>query len=149
SWAFWLTFCSTLFGEALSPSQLEIFRKHTGREMPPTMPVREAWAVVGRRGGKSLAASLSAIYISCFRDHDYLKGETGTCMIVAADRKQCRTILRYILSFLQSVPMLAQMIESTTKESITLTNNIVIEVQTSNYRTIRGYTCICAICDEI
>jgi hypothetical protein len=149
TWAFWLAFCASLFGEPLTGEQLAIFQRHTGRTHPPDKAVREAWAIVGRRGGKSLVAALIAVYIATLRDHSYLKGETGTIMCLAADRKQVRTILRYALNFMHSVPMLASLIESTTKEQITLTNGIVIEVQTSNYRTVRGYTIVAAVCDEL
>jgi hypothetical protein len=149
SWSFWKAFAASLFGEPLTDEQLAIYRKYTKRENPPTSPVREAYCVIGRRGGKSLVASLAAIYVSCFRNHDYLKGETGTCMVLAADRRQCRTIMKYILNFMQSVPLLKAQIESTTTESIRLVNGINIEIQTSNFRLVRGYTCVCAIADEI
>ena len=36
--------------------------------------------------------------------------------------------------------MLAQVIESETRESITLRNRIVIEVHTASFATVRGYT---------
>ena len=52
-------------------------------------------------------------------------------MIIAADRRQARTIIRYVKGLLKSVPMLAQTVESETAESITLTNRVVIEVHTA------------------
>ena len=45
-------------------------------------------------------------------------GEVGTIMIIAADRRQARVIMRYCLGLLKSVPMLAQLIESETRESV-------------------------------
>jgi phage terminase large subunit-like protein len=92
-----------------------------------------------------------AVYCACFRDYrDVLAaGEVGTVAIVAADRKQARTILRYITGFLDSVPMLAKLVESRTAETITLQNRIVIEVHTASWRTLRGYTLVAAVCDEI
>jgi hypothetical protein len=41
-------------------------------------------------------------------------------MIIAADRKQARVIMRFALGLLQAVPMLKRQIESTTQESISL-----------------------------
>ena len=71
-------------------------------------------------------------------------------MIIAADRRQARVIMRYCLGLLKSVPMLAQLIESETRESVTLRNRIVIEVHTaSSSRSTRGYTIVCALLDEI
>jgi hypothetical protein len=70
-------------------------------------------------------------------------------MVVAADRGQARTILRYIKGLLKTVPMLAQTIDGETQESVNLTNRIVIETHTSSYRAVRGYTVVAALLDEV
>ena len=54
---------------AVGEGELAIYNKHTNRTMPPTEAFNEAWVCVGRRGGKSLIASLIAIYLACFRDY--------------------------------------------------------------------------------
>jgi hypothetical protein len=73
----------------------------------------------------------------------------GTIMVVAADRRQARVILRYCLGLLRSVPMLAQLIESETRESIGLRNRVVIEVNTASFRSTRGYALIARLLDEL
>ena len=70
-------------------------------------------------------------------------------MIIAADRRQARVIMRYCLGLLRAVPMLKQLIEGQTAESITLRNRVVIEVHTASFRSTRGYSLIAALCDEI
>ena len=47
-----------------------------------------------------------AVFLACFNDwRPYLgPGERGAIMIIAADRKQARVILRYIKGLLQAVP---------------------------------------------
>ena len=45
--------------------------------------------------------------------------------------------------------MLKQLIESETRESITLRNRIAIEVHTASFRSTRGYTIIAALLDEV
>jgi hypothetical protein len=70
-------------------------------------------------------------------------------MVIAADRRQARVVFRYIRGFLDAVPMLNALVESQTKEAINLTNRISIEVHTANFRAVRGYTVVAAICDEI
>jgi hypothetical protein len=45
--------------------------------------------------------------------------------------------------------MLAQTIEAQTKETVELSNRIVIEVHTASFRTVRGYSIIAALCDEL
>jgi hypothetical protein len=151
SWTAWLAFLAALFALPLDSEALDTYRRHTGRTTPPDAAAKEAWVVVGRRGGKSRIAALVAVYLACFREHrDVLApGEVGTLAVVAADRKQARTILRYINGFLNSVPMLSQMVECRTAESVTLANRVVIEVHTCSWRSLRGYTLIGAVCDEV
>jgi hypothetical protein len=50
---------------------------------------------------------------------------------------------------LKAVPMLKQQILSETQESITLRNNIQIEIHTASYRSTRGYSIVAALVDEI
>jgi hypothetical protein len=113
--------------------------------------LHEAWLVCGRRAGKSFILACIAIFIACFRDwRPHLgPGESGTVMIIAADRRQARVIMRYCLGLLKSVPMLKQLIVSETRESIALRNRVAIEVHTASFRSTRGYTIIAALLDEV
>ena len=151
TWRTWHVFLKALFALAHTREELAVYQRHTRRETPPTEPAREAWLVVGRRGGKSRITALVAVFSAFF--HNYSKmlapGERGIVMVMAADRKQARVVFRYISGLIDSVPMLARMVASRTKESINLTNRITIEVHTANYRAVRGYTVVAAICDEI
>jgi len=151
SWHAWEAFLSALFGLKLTKEQLAIYREHTGRKQPPKAQAQEGWLIVGRRGGKSRIAALVAVYLACFRDYTGVlaPGERGTLPVIASDRQQARTVFRYITGLLDKVPMLAQMIENRTQNSIELTNRVTIEVHTASFRAIRGYTIIAAVCDEI
>jgi hypothetical protein len=151
SWACWFVFLAALFGLPLSPDQLLLFKQFTGRDTAPTSPLREAWLVVGRRGGKSFVLAVTAVFLACFKDwKPYLgPGEVGTIMIIAKDRAQARAIKRFISGLLRETPMLAPLIEDETAESIRLTNRVAIEIHTASYRSTRGYTIIAALLDEI
>ena len=151
TWSAWRVFLAALFALPMTPEQLATYQKHTGRGTPPTQPLHEGWLVCGRRAGKSFVLATIAVFIACFRDwRQHLgPGEIGTCMIIAADRRQARVIMRYCLGLLKSVPMLAQLIEIETRESITLRNRIAIEIHTASFRATRGYTIIAALLDEI
>ena len=151
SWRAWRVFLTVLFGLPLSPAERETYATHTGRQHPPIEQASEAWLVVGRRGGKSLIAALVAVFLACFRDYAPLlaPGERGTVMVIAADRQQARTVFRYIAGLLDGVPMLARLIENRTKETITLTNRVNIEVHTASFRAVRGYTVVAAVLDEV
>ena len=122
-----------------------------GRQALPDAPAREAWLVVGRRGGKSRIAALVAVYLACFRDYRSLlaPGERATVMLLAADRRQARTVFRYIEGLLDGVPLLAPLVERRTREALYLTNRIVLEVHTASFRAVRGYTVVGCVADEI
>lgn len=151
SYGNWLAFLAALFALPMTDAQLQIYQQHTGRTAPPTAPAREAWLVVGRRGGKSFILAVIAVFLACFKDwRPFLgPGEVGTVMVVAADRRQARVIYRYCLGLLKAVPMLAQQVENVTQESISLKNNVVVEIHTASFRSTRGYTIVAALMDEI
>jgi terminase large subunit-like protein len=151
SWGAWRAFLAALFGLQMSDSEALVFRTHTGRQTVPAVAFREAWLCCGRRAGKSLIAAFIAVYLAFFRDYTphLAPGEVATVMIVAADRKQARVILRYVRGFIREIPMLSKMLSRELKESVEFTNRVVIEVHTASYRTIRGYSCAACINDEI
>jgi hypothetical protein len=140
-----------MFGLPLASDSADLFRRSTGRSALPDRPFDEAWLVIGRRGGKSFILALIAVYLASFKDwRPHLgPGERATVMVLAADRKQARVIMRYVKGLLQSVPMLAQTIEGETAESVDLSNRVSVEVHTASFRTVRGYTIVAALCDEI
>lgn len=151
-WAAWQTVLKALFGLPLTEEERTLFQAKTGRQTAPETPTKEAWLVVGRRGGKSRIAAAVAVYLACFRDYKPLlaPGERGTVMVIAQDRKQARVVFRYITGLLESVPLLASLLESPpTVEGIHLTNRISIEIHTASFRAVRGYTIVAAICDEV
>lgn len=151
SWAAWRAFLAALFALPMDAEMLAIYQRHTGRTTPPSKPFRECWLPIGRRGGKSRITAFIATYLACFLDYrPYLApGERALVMIAAADRRQARVVLGYVVAFLERIPMLAALIESRTVESVTLTNGIAIEVATSSVATVRGYTLIAFIGDEV
>jgi len=151
SWSAWIVALKAIFGLPMEESEVALFVKHTGRETPPTVQSREAWFVVGRRGGKSRIAALIAVYLAAFRDYRPVlaPGERGVVMLIACDRAQAKVLMRYIAGFLEGVPMLTRLIVRRTEEEIDLSNGITIAIHTSSYRAVRGYTIVAAILDEI
>lgn len=150
SWAAWLTFLCALFALEMSPEQLRLYRQCTGRKKPPKGVARYAYLICGRRAGKSFVLALVATFLACFFNYaPYLaRGERGTIMIVASDRRQARTILRYIRALLNEVPLLKRMIERETAEGFDLTNRVTIEISTASMKSVRGYTVVAALLDE-
>ena len=151
TWSTWSALLAALFGLPMTDEQLAIYRQCTGRTAPPSEPAGEAWLVCGRRAGKSFALALIAVYLAAF--HDYRRylapGERGTVLIIATDRKQARTIFRYIRALLTQVPMLAKLVTREDRETVDLGNSVTIEVGTASFKSVRGYTIVAALCDEI
>src|SRR4051794_32142465 len=151
SWAAWRAFLAALFGLHLDEAQLALYRHHTGRETPPRAQFTEAALICGRRAGKSRILALIAVFLAAFRDYaEYLApGERATIPIIAADRKQARTIFRYVLGLLDHVPTLAAMKGDATSESVEVGEHVTIEIHTASYRGVRGYTLAAVLIDEV
>ena len=151
TWRSWFAFLAALFALPMTPDQLQVYRRCTGRTTPPIEPAKECWLICGRRAGKSFILALCAVFIACFREWDpYLApGERATIMVIASDRMQARTILRYVDAMLTKISMLAELIEHNTQEGFDLNNGVRIEVHTASYRSTRGYTIAAALCDEL
>lgn len=151
SWAAWRAFLALLFGLPLTEEQDLMCSLATGRVMLPPTAFTQAWVCVGRRGGKSIIAALVAAYVAFFRDYApfLAPGELATVMVIGADRKQARVVLRFIRAFIREVPMLAALVLRETQDTIELANRVVLEVHTASFRTVRGYTLAAVINDEI
>src|SRR5260370_22332336 len=118
TFAAWRAFLAALFGLPMDAEQLALYRQCTGRTTPPDKPFLAAWLICARRGGKSFTLALISVYLAATGDFTaYLApGERATVMIVATDRKQARTILRYIKGILKDVPALSGLIEAETSQ---------------------------------
>jgi hypothetical protein len=151
TWRAWFVFLKALFALGLDDEELAIWRKCTGRETAPKKPAREAWAVCGRRAGKTRVMATVAAWLAAFgnwRKH-LAPGEKATVMLVAADRKQGRTAFRYLRSLFRDHPGLATLVENETLEALELGNQVVIEIATASFRTTRGYSLAAVLADEL
>lgn len=149
TWATWRAVLSAAFALDLTDDERAVVATLTQRQSFPASPVRELWLLLGRRSGKSIISALLAVWATCCRAYTLAPGEVGVFMVIAADRKQARVIKRYISGLLRAHPSLEVLIEKETAEAIWLTNGLCIEIHTCSFRSLRGYTCIGAACDEI
>lgn len=151
SWSTWVVVLSAIFGLSLNSQQRRVFQNLTGRPFSKNLCPKEIWLAIGRRGGKSKIVALIATFLACFYDYDdYLTpGEVGHVMVIATDRKQAKVVLRYIEAFIDSSPLLRRMVVRRNAESIELDNNIHITVASCSLRSVRGFTVVAAIADEI
>jgi hypothetical protein len=152
SWRPWKAAAAALFALPFAePSGLALYRHATQRVEPPDRPFREAYFVVGRRGGKSQFVATVAVYAACFVTYTakLAAGERAVVAVIAADRSQAQVVFRFIRALLDSSPMLRALVKAETRERIELTNGCDIEVTTCSYRTTRGRTYAAVIADEL
>lgn len=151
SWDTWRTVIKAAFAEKMSVAEIEAFRSVAERD-PPTQPVSEMVAVVGRGGGKDSVATLIATSIAVNFDPKRSKlrpGEKAVVMLLAVDRDQAGVAFNYIRGYFEEVPALAKLVKHVGNDSIELCNRCVVEVHTNSYRSVRGRSLLCVICDEV
>jgi len=153
SWGHWRAILIGLMGEALDEDERALFQEVTGRDAEPGGRVEEFWAVIGRRGGKTRAASVLAGYLTVCVDWRGVlaPGEPGVLAVFAATTRQSAVVLAYISAIFadKNRPLFNRLLANETQETIELKNNIVVEVRPASFKTSRGITCISIICDEI
>lgn len=142
---------NALYGQPLTHDELTVYRLATERELYTPREYREADFICGRRSGKSskLAANI-AVYESVFRKHALAPGERGHVVVIATTQRQASVVFDYILARLEDSPTLRHLIQGEPRaDEVDLTNGITIAVWPCNFRSIRGLSIVCAICDEI
>jgi hypothetical protein len=148
TWRTWRVILAGAYGLPLDPADTETFVRLTKRT-PPQKPVRELWAIAGRRGGKSMIAAAVACYLATLKRWVTSPGEVPTVMAIAADRDQARVVFRYCVGLLEASPILAREVVATTADTIRLASGIEIVIGTSDKASVRGRTLIAVVCDEL
>ena len=151
SWDVWKVLLIAAFGEPLiDDHERATYHRLTGREAEPGKCVDVFTLVVGRKGGKSRCMSVVAAYVAALVEHETLvAGERGVVLCVAQSREVARIVLDFTAGLFEASPLLRPLIANRTQESLTLSTGITIEVRTASFRSLRGPSYVCAICDEI
>src|SRR5207248_2452 len=76
------------YAEPMSDDDLNLFRAVAGNRAPPRTPVKELWAIAGRRSGKDSVASLIAAHTASMLDFRprLRPGERASILCLAVDR---------------------------------------------------------------
>jgi hypothetical protein len=151
SWQAWRVLLIAIVGEELTDDERVVFKDLTGRDSEPGEPVEEFWAVIGRRGGKTRAMAILAAYLATCVDHRaaLAPGEKGVIPLLAASVQQAQSAFSFVEGLFAHSPSLKDLLVSVTADTIVLSTGVDIRVRPASYRTIRGTTCVAAICDEI
>ena len=154
TWSTWRVLDKALFGDPLTEAELAIFAELTGRPAAPMEMSTEAWLIMGRRSGKDVKAASIVVYLATIGAERFgyrkrlVRGERGVVQLLAVDRDQAKVCLGYIRAMLEQ-PLLAQLVENDTADTIELTNALAIEVTTNDRRRVRGRTVVAAVLDEV
>ncbi len=151
SWQSWRVVLKATFGLALDEDEARAFAAVAGDRNQPPKRVREVWAIIGRRSGKSRIAALVGTFIAALVDHNgkLAPGEVGYVLILAASKAQAGAVFNYCRAFFESSPLLRQLVKDITSEEIRLEGNIVLAVHANSHRTVRGRTLLAAVFDEV
>lgn len=151
SWAAWQVYLKALYGLDMTPAESRKYKKHTGNNYVPGTTNPISYVLSGRRSGKSRISSLLACYVATSRDWSKIlsPGEKGYIFLIANDKRQADELKDYIAGFLQESPRLRGLVKKELAWEIQLTNRVTIRVATKDYRTLRGYSIILSIFEEI
>jgi hypothetical protein len=136
-------------GNALLGADLDCAARLTQRARFPTAPVREFYAGIGRRAGKTLFMSR----IACWQlAHDYrdrlAPGERAVVACIATDRAQAALLFNYARACVTESPLLAAQLVAESADSLTFAHDTVLEVHTASLRSTRGRSYAAVLLDE-
>lgn len=149
TWRAWFAFLRCFFGLPAVRGDIGLYRDCTGRKDWPRDVSSEAWVICGRRSGKSFVVGLLAAFLAVFRKYRLSAGEMGYVIIVSPTRQQSSIIKKYLSGFFHENSFLRPLVVRETREEIELSNKITILVLTADFRSIRGYTAVAGIVDEV
>lgn len=152
SWQPWLTCLRVIFGVKLRKSEHDLVRRCTGRD-PIRLPrdgFRTVLLLCGRRSGKSKIAGLIAAHESLLSGREKVcsPGELPMVSVVAPTRDQSEIIRSYTRAALQGKVLASEIVDDL-KQSLTLSNGVRVRSLTGSFTSVRGYTQLAVIIDEV
>ena len=103
----------------------------------------------------AIAAILAYIVSAAFeaalsgREKALSPGEIGLVAVVSPTRFQSRVVRTYVRAVFDSTPILKGEIVDEGREGFTLKNGVEIHTLVGDFRTVRGFSLLCAVVDEI
>lgn len=113
---------------------------------------REAWLIVGRRGGKTdrFASTIVAYEALCGGHEAFVRaGQPAICFQIAQDLRMARYSLHFIRATLESSPIGRKSIKQITADKIELKNGVHIFCVPPTTKSVRGFASPVAVLDEV
>jgi hypothetical protein len=128
SWLSWRSLLTAANGEELTDQERVVFQALTARDSEPLSRVEELWVIAGRRGGKSRAAAVMAIYQAALVDHSkaIVIGERPVVLCLAQNQQQAGVVFGYVAGVFECTPMLARLVKVKTADTLSLVNGVDI-----------------------
>jgi hypothetical protein len=152
TWKAWEVFLKALFALPIEGEEdKRLFQEATGLTEPPKERAREAFAICGRRSGKSFTSAIIACYLACFQNWREIlsPGERGMIFILSVDKFQSRIIRDYISEILNTSESFKKLIKKETAEEVELKNQVSIHIKAASFRSLRGFQLLACLADEI
>lgn len=147
TWRPWLAFLRAVYGLPMDEADLELFRRHTGRQDPRPGGYPEAVVIVGVRSGKSrIAAAVATVEALAAAQ----RGERGVYVpLIAQDlRGAQRTLFGYVREAFE-VPLLRGEMGQETTERLVVGGRVTVAVYPCRAAAVRGITAVVAVVDEL
>lgn len=150
SWLSWRSLLTAANGEELTDQERVVFQALTARDSEPLSRVEELWVIAGRRGGKSRAAAVMAIYQAALVDHSkaIVIGERPVVLCLAQNQQQAGVVFGYVAGVFECTPVLAKLVKAKAADTLSLSNGVDIVVRAASFRGLRGVTAVAVIADE-
>jgi len=151
SWQNWNIALRCLYGLPVKQNFAPLIKTCTGRDTLPSEGFSTALFLTGRRSGKSRIASVIGAYEACLTGKEKLMapGEIPMVAIISPTRLQSRIVKQYLRAIFASTALLKNEIIAEQKGGFLLSNGVQIEILTGDFRSIRGYTLLACVVDEL
>ncbi len=154
TWRRWMVALRCLYGLPVTLDwQRQLVRECTGRDasLLPRDGFSSALFLTGRRSGKSRTSAIAGAYEAALSGREKLlaAGEKGLVAIIAPTRKQGGVVKGYLRAIFDQTDMLRQEVVRETREGFELRNGVEVVVLVADWRSVRGYSLLACICDEL
>ncbi len=155
SWGGWLTALRLLYGLPITNSKAyRLIEECTGRPPEALSEAGEydtALFLTGRRSGKSRSSAVIAAYEAVLSgNHSKLApGEEGVVAVISPSKSQSRVVKKALHSFFANSAMLQAMLVRETATEFELANRVRIQILAGDYKTVRGFTMLAVVVDEV
>lgn len=131
----------------------EFIKQVTGRDPDQLNPdgYSQVLALTGRRSGKSKSLAAVGAFEGALAGHEerLSPGEIGMVAVISPTKHQSNIVKTYIQGIFNSSAVLRNEIKKETATGLELRSGIHIGILAGDFRTVRGFTLLAAIVDEL